>query len=415
MLARQGGVKRREGAPPAPRSRAPGLGGVRCARCCAARGPQRAARLARRGARAGRRAARRHLRGDGEGAAARASSARAPLFEPMGGALGRRGARRGMARAPLLGELPAGAGVRRRRRSSTRWRSPRAGPSWAPLRRRPRGARPARVRDGALQPRVPRRLLHLLLVRRQRRPGPCASSGGTRRARRPTTAPGGPRSPRRSTRGARSRTITASDARRRRACARSSGAGVEVVRALMRAFDPPGISNPGNLLPPGRPRRARAPRRAPRGHRRAARARSREPARGVDGRDRARRPPSSSLRATGLTLDARRLPAGPLATGSPRARRARATAGSTRPTSSSPASTRRWWEAGRCRSVPPRGAPSAPDLTALFVGARDALRPHRQRLDARARPRHDAAERRGVLRATATPRSPQARARCSTC
>ena len=47
-------------------------------------------------------------------------------------------------------------------------------------------------------------------------------------------------------------------ARRRRACPRSWAAGIDVVRSLMRAFDPGGILNPGNLVAVRR-RRARRP------------------------------------------------------------------------------------------------------------------------------------------------------------
>ena len=109
----------------------------------------------------------------------------------------------------------------------------------------------ARVRDGAPQSRVPRRLLHLLLVRRQRaarRDAPGAATG-TRRASRRTSRRGATALAAAEAAGgtiAHHHGVGRSKAPRLRS---EVGAGIEVVRAVKRALDPRGIMNPGNLLP----------------------------------------------------------------------------------------------------------------------------------------------------------------------
>ena len=128
------------------------------------------------------------------------------------------------------------------------WSTPRRA-----LRRRAPRARRARLRDGPLQPRVPRRLLHLLLLRRERRQATRGRASGTRPARSLTTGRGARRSRRRIAAGgtlAHHHGVGRSKAPRLGA---ELGAGVDVVRALLRAANPSGIMNPGNLVPPPSP------------------------------------------------------------------------------------------------------------------------------------------------------------------
>ncbi len=113
----------------------------------------------------------------------------------------------------------------RRAPGSTRWRWPRPGQPRRALRRRPAGARAPRVRHGAPQSRVPRRLLHLLLVRRERAArrdlqGRRLGRGEHRDVRAGVARR---RSRRRRRQGGRSRTTTAWVDRRRHDCGARSG------------------------------------------------------------------------------------------------------------------------------------------------------------------------------------------------
>ena len=102
--------------------------------------------------------------GEGDAPAAR-HGARARALRDDAREVRGRGPGAQVAAAPLLGELPPGAGVRRGallRHDGGRGAVVEAARA---LRRRAARARRARVRDGAPEPRVPRRLLHLLLVR----------------------------------------------------------------------------------------------------------------------------------------------------------------------------------------------------------------------------------------------------------
>ncbi len=83
--------------------------------------------------------------------------------------------------------------------------------------------------------------------------GDGSGAGWDERARLRTTARGRRRSPRRSRRAERSRTITAWALEGSAHGDELGAGGVDTVRALMRAFDPKGILNPGNLLPPPEP------------------------------------------------------------------------------------------------------------------------------------------------------------------
>ena len=390
-----------------------------------ARGAERAARTRGRGARARRRDARRHLRGRRATRRSAASSeARAIVRGELGGSCeGEAPARRWLAhryavsyrQAPVFAD---GAFVDTMEVAAPLVEARR------PLRRRPPGARRARLRDGPLQPRVPRRLLHLLLVRGER--GAAAARGA--RARGWDAALRGDLRPRVAARARRRRSRRAGRiahhhgvgrskaprlARRARARASTSCA------RSMRAFDPRGIMNPGNLVPPGE-RRGRVR------HRRARRSQAPVAAamtpRGVDResllasieRHGASAAPSARLARDGLTLslDGRRRARRRSRRGSRAALRARATAGSIRPTSSSPASmprspTARW----SIRPAPRRAV--GPDLSALFVGAggrfgridRAWMRVHRRDATRPTAPRFDVDR---------DPPCPTASARCST-
>ena len=266
MLARQGGgeAARRTSRASARRRR-----GARAGRALRARpAPAGRAERARR-ARAGRASLGGALlvaifEGTGDAPGARLERARARIVEAAGGDVRRRRRRRDAGsqhrysvsyrQAPVFA---TGAFVDTMEVAATLVEPRRA------LRRRAPRARRARVRDGALQPRVPRRVLHLLLVRRERGARPRRRGrAGTRRARRPTTAPGGRRSTAAIAAGgtlAHHHGVGRSKAPRLGA---ELGAGVDVVRALQRAFDPHGILNPGNLDPAARSaavRRRRAP------------------------------------------------------------------------------------------------------------------------------------------------------------
>ena len=237
------------------------------------------------------------------------------------------------------------------------------------LRGRAARARRARVRDGALQPRVPRRVLHLLLLRGQRRSA--RGEGGDHDSRWDDACEA---IYDRAWRAALEAAVDAGGTlAHHHGVGRSKaprlpaelGAGVDVVRALMHAFDPAGILNPGNLVPgrsPGsRPSRLRV--------------RARPERRVDDRRDRPRRASSRAasgrtdmaalerqLGDAGLTLDAalRRARSHASANGSRAARPERATAGSTPSTSSSRGSTRPSSTGELSASVRRRGARSGP-------------------------------------------------------
>ncbi len=189
---------------------------------------------------------------------------RPPRRRVDGRPLGRRGGRASMARAPLRRELPAGSRVRRRRVRRHHGGRGALVQARRAVRGRATSAGAQRLRHGALQPRLSRRMLHLLLLRRQRRPGPREAAGvgrGVRGDVRPRVAGcarrgdrGGRHAlapPRRGTlQGA--QTARRSSARAWRSCARSCA------RSIRR-----GILNPGNLLPPGEPRTPPRPRGGP--------------------------------------------------------------------------------------------------------------------------------------------------------
>ena len=341
MLAQQGGVKRRDGAPRGAARGAPGSAAC-AARACSRRpgGPQRAARLARGRARAGRRDAGRHLRGDATRAPQRGLERARAAREPMGGRVGRRGAaRRWLAHryAVSYRQAPVFATARFVDTMEVAARWSRLGALYEGVRRAlgehvfvmahfshayPDGCCIYFSFAGSADPG---------LVREPGWDAACAADLRPRLAGRPR-------------RGGRGRGHALPPPRRRplqgAAHAGRARPGVDVVRALMRAFDPAGILNPGNLLPPPSSAPAPAPAPAPTASSaplrldRVSLLACIEGATDLAAAERQLRT-TASRSTCGLP---RRLPGRLARLGRPRAR---AIAGSIRPTSSSPGSTRR--------------------------------------------------------------------------
>ena len=206
---------------------------------------------------------------------------------------------RALARAPLRGELPAGAGLRERRLRRHDGGRGVVVEARGALRRRAARARRARVRDGALQPRVPRRVLHLLLVRGQRRRASRAASGLGRRVRghlRPRLASGAEGRGRRGRHArapSRRRPLEGAAAGRRAGERRRRGAGADAGVRSRRDPEPgqpdSSGSGPRSSAPLSRPRVP--PHRPPR-----RRSRPHEPPRAGRSGDGARRPRAAPQR-----------------------------------------------------------------------------------------------------------------------
>ena len=161
------------------------------------------------------------------------------------------------------------------------------------------------------------------------------------------------------------------------------GTGIDVVRALMRAFDPAGILNPGNLVGPGSASPSPSPS---------------SPVTSTPGLDRESLLAciagetdlgTAEKQAERRGPDARREASLPHRPPSPTGWRS-ARPGAARPLARSCRSAPRGPRRVAARTIassssaPRRAGQWGPDLTALFVGARRPLRPHRPRVDARA-------------------------------